>query len=138
MDPSGLRVDDRTVLSKVPISSKLWWSFVACSGFLVSSAILGMRQRIMCPILELRPFEFLPLSGTVQGYDPHLLCRIMHDVTHPVPLLGLAIVSAWLATRPIFRSVTDRFKRRVEYGLALLHMAFLGSYFASTFLPLGT
>src|SRR5580765_2141029 len=94
-----------------PTQQKIWWSFVAICGLLLPAGMLNLRQRVMCPTLELRALDFLPLSGVVHGYSPHLVYRIMHDLTHPVPLLGYAIVMTYLAVRQIVRPVSARIGR---------------------------
>ena len=120
-----------------PKYGKLWWSFLAAWALLVPACILSLRQRVMCPALELKAFDYLPLSGVVRGYDPHVLYRIMHNLTHPVPLLAYAAVLTYLATRPMVGPVSERFGRLLNYGLPSLHLAFFSSYLASMFLPIG-
>lgn len=116
---------------------KLEWSFLATWGLLIPACILYLRIRIMCPWLELKAFDFLPLSGVVKGYSPHLLYRIMHDLTHPILLLAYCAVTAYVASRPIFRPVSERLGWFLNYVLPSLHFAFFVSYVLSMFLPIG-
>ena len=116
---------------------KLWWSFLATWGLVFPACILFLRLSIACPGLELKAFDFLPLSGVVKGYSPHLLYRIMHDLTHPILLLAYCAATTYIASRPIFRPVSERLGWFLNYMLPLQHFAFFASYVLSMFLPVG-
>jgi len=115
---------------------KLWLSFLASWALLIPALVLSMRVRVMCAILQLKPFEYLPLSGDVHGFNPHAFYRIMHDLTHPIPLVGYSAVMIYLATRPIARPVNERLHRFVSLGLPWIHFALFAVYSGSMFLPI--
>jgi len=96
-----------------------------------------MRLRLMCPTLELQPFAFLPLSGDINGRDPHLFCRIMHDLTHPIFLLCYAAGLTYVAMRSADRPLSVRSSQLLFCGLALFHLAFIVSYFITLIQPIG-
>lgn len=123
-------------MSKRPATGKFWWSLLAGFGLAVPGVILNLRARVMCPHLELKAFDFLPLAGVVHGYNPHLLYRIMHDLTHPIFLAAYAVVMSYLAIRPMTRPV-DQTPGWFHDALLLVHLAVLGGYFGSMFLPIG-
>jgi len=106
-------------------------------SLVVPVSILSIRLKVMCPHLELKPLDFLPLSGYVHGYSAHLFARIMHNLTHPILLLGYALLLGYLAIRPISRSMGERSSLFLLYGLGAFHLVFIISYFITLFLPIG-
>ena len=130
-------VDFAHAMTKSFIPEKFQWGILASLGLLIPALILFARLRLMCPILGLQPFAFLPLSGIVHGWDPHLFCCIMHDLTHPIFLLCYAVVLTFIAVRSIGRPLNARASQFLFCGLALVHITFLVSYFISVFLPIG-
>src|SRR5882724_3328715 len=101
-------VDFALAMTKSFISEKFQWGILAGLGLLTPALIFFMRLRLLCPTLELQPFAFLPLSGDINGRDPHLFCRIMNDLTHPIFLLCYAVVLTFIAVRSIGRPLNAR------------------------------
>jgi|SRR5947209_5754762 len=124
-------------MTKPFISEKFLWGMLASLGVVIPVLIFFARLRLMCPTLELRPLAFLPLSGVVNGRDPHLSCRIMHDLTHPIFLLCYAVGLTYVAMRSIDRPLRVRSNQLLFCGLALFHLTFVVSYFIPLFLPIG-
>ena len=120
-----------------PTPTKLDWALLAAMGAVVSIGILSIRLQLMCPHLGVKPFEFLPLSGYVHGHSAHLFTRVMHNLTHPIPLFSYAVGLSYLAMRPISRSMTERPSLFLLFGLAAFHRVFFASYFITQFLPIG-
>jgi hypothetical protein len=124
-------------MTKSRILDKFQWGMLASLGFAIPAMILFARLKLMCPTLELRPFAFVPFSGLVNGRDPQLFARIMHDLTHPVFLVCYAIVLTYVAVRSVGRPLSMRSSQLLFCGLALFHLACLVSYSISLFLPIG-
>src|SRR5262245_33136393 len=113
------------------------WSVLASLGLAIPGIILFMRVKLVCPTLELEPFALLPLSGIVNGHDPHLFCRIMHDLMHPIVLLCYAVVLTCVAVRLIHRPLSVRSNQFLFSAVLLVHLICLISYFITLFLPVG-
>jgi hypothetical protein len=122
-----------------PLSNprKNWWNFIAIWPWVTSGCILNLRLQVMCPALQLKALEYLPLSGYVHGSHPHLLYRITHNLTHPFCLLAYAGLFTCLARRPIVSPMSERFERCLFYGIPLFQMACFAVYFSSMFLRIG-
>jgi hypothetical protein len=120
-----------------PTPTKLDWFLLVALGLVVSFGILSIRLQLMCPHLGVKPFEFLPLSGYVHGHSAHLFTRIMHNLTHPIPLFSYALALGYLAIRPISKSTAERPSLFLLFGLAAFHLAFFALYFITLFLPIG-
>src|SRR5260370_4990632 len=116
-------------MTKPFISEKFLCGMLASFGVVTPVLIFFARLRLMCPTLELQPLAFLPLSGAVNGRYPHLFCRVMHDLTHPIFLLGYAAGLTYVAMRSIDRPLGVRSNQLLFCGLALFHLAFIVSYF---------
>jgi hypothetical protein len=120
------------------IPEKFQWGILASFGLAIPALISVARLRLMCPTLELRPFAFLPLSGVVNGRDPQLFARIMHDLTHPLLLLPYAVVLTLVAARSFGRPLSgDRSSQFLFCAVALVHFTYFASYFTALFLPIG-
>jgi len=124
-------------MTKPFIPEKFQWGMLASLGLAIPALILFARLRFMCPTLELQPFAFLPLSGVVNGRDPQLFARIMHDLTHPVFLVCYAAVLTFIAVRSVGRPLSVRSSHFLFCGLALVHLTCLAAYFIALFLPIG-
>lgn len=124
-------------MTKPFIPEKFQWGMLASLGLAIPALILFARLRFMCPTLELHPFAFLPLSGVVNGRDPQLFARVMHDLTHPVFLMGYAAVLTLIAAKSVGRSLTIRSNQFLFGGLVLVHLTCLICYFITLLLPIG-
>ena len=124
-------------MTKSFFSDRFQWGIMASLGLIIPAIILFSRLRLACPTLELHPLAFLPLAGIVNGRDPHLLIRIMHDLTHPVFLLGYAFALTYVAARSVDRPLNEKSSQFLGCGLLLFHLSWLVTYFITMFLPIG-
>src|SRR6266849_4998701 len=116
-------------MTKPFISEKFLWAMLASFGVVIPVLIFFARLRLMCSTLELQPLAVLPLSGVVNGRYPHLFCRVMHDLTHPIFLLFYTAGFTYVAMRSIDRPLSVRSNQLLFCGLALFHLTFLIFYF---------
>ena len=123
-------------VSKPFIPTKLHWAVVASLALVIPVFILRFRLRIMCPVLGLKAFDFLPLVWVGSGCVPHPFCRVMHNLTHPVFLAGYTIATGYLAIRPMRKPMTERFSVLLLFGLLSFHLIFLAAYLVTPFLPI--
>jgi hypothetical protein len=124
-------------MSRPCIPDRFLWGILVGLGLAIPALILVARLGLMCPTMELRPFALLPLSGIVNGRDPHLFSRVMHDLTHPVLLLCYGLGLTYVTVRCVGRPLNARSSQVLVFGLLLIHLTFLVSYFISLSLPIG-
>ena len=126
-----------TATPKISKATKFEWAMLASLALIIPAVILEMRLTFMCPILSLKAFDFLPLFWAGSGCIPHPFCRVMHNLTHPILLVGYAVASGYLAIKPVIgRTLTERFSGFLMWGLLLFHFIFFGAYLITLFLPI--
>jgi hypothetical protein len=117
------------------LSDKFIKLLVLATLFFLASFITYERIEI-CQRLGIAPLAFMPLNGVMHGWSPAYFTRLMHNVMHPLCLLGYTVVAAWLAILPL--KPTKKAISPVFFtGLALLFLMAGVGYFISVMLPIG-
>jgi hypothetical protein len=108
---------------------------VLATLFFLASFITYERLEI-CQRLRIAPLAFIPLSGGLHGGAPAYFTRLMHNVMHPLCLLGYTVLAACLAILPLKQS-----KKTISpfffTAVAFLFLAGGVGYFISVMLPMG-
>ena|SRR5579859_4805357 len=119
-----------------PGIEKLMGIGVAAAGLFVPALILPLRSHF-CRQFEVGNCDFYPLSGDVNGYDPQLFTRVMHNLTNPLFVCTYALVMVFLALKTIVGTSPATSRQRLLAGQLCAHIAYLGLYSYSISLPVG-
>jgi hypothetical protein len=107
-------------------------------GLLVPALIALLRMLVLrYTLLGQLSHGFIPLAGPIDGIWPHPFYCAMHDLSHPLLLLVYCAVFAWLPLRTRAHTRNGHPNLMLFCGLLLLHAAFVLSFCASVFLPVG-
>ena len=117
------------------LSDKFIRLLVLATLFFLASFITYERIEI-CQRLGIAPLAFMPLTGVMHGWSPAYFTRVMHNVMHPLCLLGYTMLAACLAILPLKpskKTMSPFFFTAVAF---LFLMGGVG-YFISVMLPIG-
>ncbi len=89
----------------------------------------------ICQRLHIAPLAFMPLSGLAHGSSPAYFTRLMHNVMHPLCLLGYTAVAACLAILPL-KPTKKTISPLLFTAVALLFLMGGVGYFISVMLPI--
>jgi hypothetical protein len=117
------------------LSDKFIKLLVLATLFFLASFITYERIEI-CQRLGIAPLAFMPLSGVVQGWSPACFTRVMHNVMHPLCLLGYTAVAACLAILPL-KPTKKTISPIFFTAMAFLFLLCGVGYFISVLLPIG-
>lgn len=114
------------------------WTLLAGLGLFVPALLALLRVFVLRhTILGLLGGGFVPFAGPVHGIEPSSFYLVMHDLTHPLLLIGYA--TAFVCLPFYLRATVSRRQCNLLLflGIFLFHFTFFCSYFGSLFLPVG-
>jgi hypothetical protein len=117
------------------LSDKFIRLLILATLFFLASFITYERFEI-CQRLHIAPLAFVPLTGVMHGWSPAYFTRLMHNVMHPLCLLGYTVVAACLAILPV-RPSRDSMMPFFFTAVAFLFLLGGVGYFVSVMLPIG-
>lgn len=109
---------------------------MAAVGLVVPALILPLRC-YFCRKFEAGNFEYYPLTGDLNGYDPQLFTRVMHNLTHPIFIGTYAIGMVFVALRTMTSTSPAISRLRLLAWILCVHVAYLGLYSYGISLPVG-
>ena len=99
------------------------------------SDLVQTNRSVVCRILGFGVFQYMPLTGILDGHLPHLTYRVAHNLENPLVWIGYGVILTWWL-------LTFRYGRRTRaldhtaLVVVSLHALVLVLHFVSGFFPM--